>query len=41
MQDYAEVVGGKCIIRSAPGEGTEVMALLPLSGPGAEHSEKA
>jgi PAS domain S-box-containing protein len=41
MQDYAEVVGGKCIIRSAPGEGTEVTALLPLSGPGAEHPEKA
>jgi PAS domain S-box-containing protein len=41
MQDYAETVGGKCIIRSAPGEGTEVMALLPLSGPGAEHPEKA
>jgi len=41
MQDYAEVVGGKCIIRSAPGEGTEVTALLPLSGPGVEHQEKA
>ena len=41
MQDYAEVVGGKCIIRSTPGEGTEVTALLPLSGLGAEHPEKA
>jgi len=40
MQDYAEVGGGKCAIRSAPGEGTEVMALLPLSGPGAGHPEK-
>jgi signal transduction histidine kinase len=41
MQDYAEVVGGRCVIRSTPGEGTEVMALLPLSGPGAERPEKA
>ncbi len=41
MQDYAEVGGGKCTIRSAPGEGTEVTALLPLSGPGAGHPEKA
>jgi signal transduction histidine kinase len=41
MQDYAEVGGGKCTIRSAPGEGTEVAALLPLSGPGAGHPEKA
>jgi len=40
MQDYAEVVGGRCIIQSALGEGTEVMALLPLAGPGAEHPEK-
>jgi signal transduction histidine kinase len=41
MQDYAEVVGGRCVIRSAPGEGTEVMALLPLAGPVAERPEKA
>ena len=41
MQDYAEVVGGRCVIRSAPGEGTEVMALLPLAGPGAERPEKS
>jgi signal transduction histidine kinase len=40
MQDYAEVVGGKCIVQSAPGEGTEVTAILPLSGPGAERPEK-
>jgi PAS domain S-box-containing protein len=40
MQDYAEVVGGRCVIRSAPGEGTEVMALLPLAGPAAERPEK-
>jgi signal transduction histidine kinase len=41
MQDYAEVVGGKCVIRSSPDEGTEVTVNLPLAGPGAEHSEKA
>ena len=41
MQDYAEVVGGVCIIRSAPREGTEVASMLPLSSPGAEHPEKA
>ena len=34
VQDYADVVGGKCVIRSAPGEGTEVTATLPLGGPG-------
>ncbi len=39
MQDYAEVVGGRCSIRSAPGKGTEVMALLPLAGPGAVRPE--
>jgi signal transduction histidine kinase len=41
MQDYAEVVGGRCAIQSAPGEGTVVTAILPISGPGAEHPEKA
>ncbi|TET74188.1 MAG: hypothetical protein E3J42_05635, partial [Dehalococcoidia bacterium] len=41
MQDYAEVVGGECVIRSAPEEGTEVTAILPLAGPGGEHSRKA
>jgi PAS domain S-box-containing protein len=41
MQDYAEVVGGRCIIQSAPGEGTEVTALLPFSEPGANRPEKA
>jgi len=42
MQDYAAVVGGSCQIKSAAGEGTEVIALLPLSSaPGAEHPEKA
>lgn len=41
MQDYAEVVGGGCIIQSAPGEGTEVSALLPFSEPGTKRPEKA
>jgi signal transduction histidine kinase len=39
MQDYAEVVGGKCIISSGPEEGTEVKVYLPLAGPGAEYPE--
>ncbi|MEE9400471.1 MAG: PAS domain S-box protein [Dehalococcoidia bacterium] len=41
MQDYAEVVGGRCVVHSAPGEGTEVTAILPLARPGAEHPERA
>jgi PAS domain S-box-containing protein len=41
MQDYAAVVGGSCTIKSVPGEGTEITALLPLSAPDAEHPEKA
>jgi len=40
MQDYAELIGGKCLICSAPGEGTEVTATLPLAGSGAEHLER-
>jgi len=39
MQDYAEVAGGICSIRSALGEGTEVTAILPLGGPAAAHPE--
>lgn len=35
MQDYAEVVGGSCFIRSSEGSGTEVIVTLPLSEPGA------
>jgi len=41
MQDYAEVVGGRCVVHSAPDEGTEVTAILPLAGLGAEHPERA
>ncbi len=40
MHDYAEVVGGNCTVRSAPDEGTEVIAALPLAGPGAEPPER-
>jgi signal transduction histidine kinase len=39
MQDYADAVGGQCVIQSFPGAGTEVMAVLPLSRLGAEHLE--
>lgn len=38
MQDYAKVLGGECVIRNAPGEGTEVTATLPLAGLDAEHA---
>ena len=41
MQDYAEVVGGRCIVQSAPGEGTEVTALLPFTETGTKRPEKA
>ncbi|TET17177.1 MAG: PAS domain S-box protein [Dehalococcoidia bacterium] len=41
MQDYAEVVGGRCVVHSARDEGTEVTAILPLARPGAEHPERA
>ena len=30
MLDYATVVGGTCVTRSATGKGTEVMAVLPF-----------
>ena len=39
MQDYADAVGGECVVHSAPSMGTEVTAMLPLSRPGAEHLE--
>jgi signal transduction histidine kinase len=39
MRDYAEVVGGSCVIHSLPGEGTEVRASLPVGGPDAGHPE--
>jgi len=41
MQDYAEVVGGRCVVHSARDEGTEVTAILPLARPDAEHPERA
>jgi signal transduction histidine kinase len=39
MQDYAEAVGGECVVHSAPGMGTAVTAILPLVRPGAVHLE--
>jgi signal transduction histidine kinase len=36
MHDYADAVGGQCAVNSAPGAGTEVTAVLPLSQLGAE-----
>ncbi|MBL7119335.1 MAG: PAS domain S-box protein [Dehalococcoidia bacterium] len=41
MHDYAEVVGGRCAVRSAPGEGTGVTATFPLAESGTEHPERA
>jgi signal transduction histidine kinase len=35
MQDYAGAVDGECEVHSAPGGGTEVTVVLPLSQPGA------
>jgi signal transduction histidine kinase len=39
MQDYAGAVDGKCVVHSAPGAGTEVEAVLPLSRPDAADPE--
>jgi PAS domain S-box-containing protein len=41
MHDYAEVSGGDCVIRSAPGRGTEVTATFTFAEPVAEPREKA
>ena len=41
MHDYAEVVGGRCTVHSAPGEGTGVTATFPLAESGTEHPERA
>ncbi len=30
MRDYAEAIGGECVILGAPGKGTQVIATLPL-----------
>ena len=32
MKDYAEVVGGECVVASAEGNGTKITATLPLNG---------
>ncbi len=39
MQDYADAIGGQCVVHSAPGVGTKVTAVLPLSQLDAEHPE--
>ncbi len=41
MRDYAEVMGGECVIRSAAGEGTEVTATLPLAESGTKRPGRA
>ena len=41
MQDYAEVVGGSCVINSTPGKGTKVTVAVPFAEPGAEYAERA
>lgn len=35
MQDYAEAMGGRCVVHSTPGQGTQVTATLPFLGPDA------
>ena len=30
MRDYAEAIGGECVILGAPGKGTQVAVTLPL-----------
>jgi signal transduction histidine kinase len=37
MKDYADAVGGECVVHSAPGAGTEVTAMFPLAPLAAEH----
>ena len=40
MQDYAEMVGGHCVISSVPGRGTSILATLPLEALYEEPPEK-
>ena len=40
MQDYAEMVGGHCVISSVPGRGTSILATLPLEALSEESPEK-
>ena len=37
MQDYAEVIGGSCVIKSTHGKGTEITTIVPLAEPRAEY----
>ena len=41
MQDYTEVVDGRCVIHSALDEGTSVIATFPLVEPGGERPGRA
>lgn len=38
MQDYAEVIGGSCVIKSTQGKGTEVTTIVPLAESRAEYN---
>ena len=40
IKDYAEVVGGEGVVHSTPGDGTEVVASVPLNGAEAQHPAK-
>lgn len=41
MRDIAQVVGGRCTINSAKGQGSEVTAILPLTEDGSGHRDGA
>lgn len=41
MRDYAEAVGGRCVVRGVPGHGVEAIATLPFGGPAEERRETA
>jgi PAS domain S-box-containing protein len=40
MREHAKVAGGRCIVRSEPGEGTTVDVWLPLDEPAARFTER-
>lgn len=41
MQDYAEAAGGRFTVRSAPGSGTEVEAIFPITPADSEPAKRA
>lgn len=41
MRDYAEAVGGRCVVRGVPGQGAEAIATLPFGGPPGERRATA